>query len=106
MQVRFLGFDRLGNSPSTNSELEEENMMCVLDVWGGRDSEEHIARYILTIHDAVLLAELEVQSGFLVNLRAEVAWGGFVNFDKRIPEAVAGSNSTVLKGVKQHERPN
>ena len=57
--------------------------MIVVDIWGGEGSQDHMARYILPMDDALKLASNELQAGFLVNLRKEVAWGSYRNFDNR-----------------------
>jgi len=59
-----------------------EDMICV-DIWGGNDSMEHLARYLLTKDEALQLAGNELEAGFLVNLRSEIAWGLEQNFDLR-----------------------
>lgn len=55
-----------------------------LDVWAGQHSQEHVARYLLNLNEALLLAKTELHNGFLVNLRQEAVWGQTDNFDTRI----------------------
>lgn len=55
----------------------------VLDIWGGEQHCEHLARYILPVEDALTVARRELEAGFLINLRREVAWGGYLPFDWR-----------------------
>lgn len=57
-------------------------MICV-DIWGGLIINEHLARYILPMSEALQLAENEINSGFLVNLRTTTTWGLSENFDNR-----------------------
>lgn len=58
--------------------------MIVLDVWGGDCSQDHVARYILATDEALTLARNELEAGFLVNMRADAAWGSYRNFDLRV----------------------
>ena len=58
-------------------------MNVVLDVWGGENSQEHVARFMLSWDLAVAQAEAELMSGYLVNLRAEWGWGPEQDFDTR-----------------------
>lgn len=58
-------------------------MMIVVDVWGGPRSQEHLARFIRDLDAALELARRELLAGYLVNLRGEVAWGGYRDFDER-----------------------
>lgn len=60
--------------------------MIICDVWGGEFSQEHVARYVLDLDEALKLASAEISDGYLVNLRSEVTWGGYVNFDDRMGE--------------------
>jgi len=55
----------------------------ILDVWGGECSMEHVARYLPTITEAWTVAEAELRAGYLINLRAEAAWGEIKTFDDR-----------------------
>lgn len=55
----------------------------VLDVWGGHHSMDHVARFVLPLSDALLIATEELAQGYLVNLRQEAAWGSEQNFDIR-----------------------
>lgn len=59
-------------------------MSICADIWGGADSQDHLARYILPIEEALHLARRELADGFLINLRAEPSWGPEQNFDERI----------------------
>lgn len=58
--------------------------MIIVDIWGGPGSQIHLARYVLAMVDALRLAKSEVEAGFLVNLRNETDWSGFVPFDRRM----------------------
>lgn len=58
-------------------------MIIVLDVWGGEQSQLHLARKVLPIEQALERARIELAAGYLVNLRREVAWGSFQDFDLR-----------------------
>ena len=60
-----------------------EEARIVLDIWGGEQSMEHIARYFPTIDEAFEMARAELASGYLINMRAEVAWGTVETFDDR-----------------------
>jgi hypothetical protein len=55
----------------------------VMDVWGGDQSTVHVARFIRTYNDAIEIAKTELDAGYLVNLRAEAAWGNYEDFDTR-----------------------
>ena len=55
----------------------------VCDIWGGELSQEHVARFVVPLKDALMLAETELKQGFLVNLRQEVACGPYKSFDTR-----------------------
>jgi hypothetical protein len=57
--------------------------MVVMDVWGGDNSDNHVARFIREIDDALKLSRKELDLGYLVNLRAEAAWGRYTEFDER-----------------------
>ena len=57
--------------------------MVVLDVWGGKDSQDYVARYMLPEDEALERARRELRAGFLVNMRNEVAWGKEQAFDTR-----------------------
>ena len=56
----------------------------VLDVWGGESSMDHIARYLPPIDECWELARKELEQGYLINLRLEIAWGDMTPFDDRI----------------------
>ena len=58
--------------------------MIILDVWGGEFSQDHVARYVSPVEEAMSLAKHELNAGFLVNMRNEVSWGGVVPFDERL----------------------
>lgn len=58
--------------------------MVVVDIWGGENSSEHVARFHRTMKKALELAARELEAGFLVNLRQEAAWGPKRDFDKRL----------------------
>ena len=57
--------------------------MIVVDVWGGEDSGEHLARFLRPMEEALNIARRELAKGYLVNLRSEVAWGEMAEFDDR-----------------------
>lgn len=57
----------------------------VLDVWGGEYSGTHVARLMLSPERAAEHALMEVALGYLVNMRAELAWGPEHCFDLRSP---------------------
>jgi hypothetical protein len=57
--------------------------MIVVDIWGGEGSGDHLARFLRPVDDALKSARTELAKGFLVNLRDEVAWGEFKEFDAR-----------------------
>ena len=59
--------------------------MIVIDIWGGPESCDHLARFLRPLADALELAKRELLAGFLVNLRDEVAWGDYEEFDERKP---------------------
>ena len=59
-------------------------MIC-MDIWGGEMSQEHVARYMLPIKDALVLAEVELAQGFLINLRKEAGdWSPAETWDTRV----------------------
>lgn len=60
--------------------------MIVVDIWGGEGSGDHVARFLRPMDDALGLARIELAKGYLVNLRDEVAWGEFKEFDTRRPQ--------------------
>lgn len=55
----------------------------VIDVWGGTNSNDHVARFNRTWEVAIDLVKRELQAGFLVNMRAEAVWGPENDFDTR-----------------------
>lgn len=55
----------------------------VIDIWGGPLSQEHLARFLKEIDEALQLARQALLAGFLVNLRSEIAWGDEEEFDNR-----------------------
>ena len=58
--------------------------MIVLDVWGGENSMNHIARYILPPREAMERGIYELSNGFLVNLRMDADFGLDQTFDERL----------------------
>lgn len=58
-------------------------MICV-DVWGGYASQDLVARYLLPMSEAIVLARSELDAGYLINMRKEMAWGKEENFDSRL----------------------
>lgn len=61
--------------------------MIVVDIWGGSQSQDHVARYVAATDEALSLARQELDAGFLVNLRRDLAWGPDSNFDTRMTGA-------------------
>jgi hypothetical protein len=57
--------------------------MVVIDIWGGKNSCDHLARFMRPIEEALQIARNELMKGYLVNLRDEVAWGNEEEFDMR-----------------------
>jgi hypothetical protein len=57
--------------------------MIVVDIWGGTNSNRHVARSILELSDALKVAEQELLAGYLVNLRSDLSFGLENNFDER-----------------------
>ncbi len=55
----------------------------VIDVWGGDNSSEHVARFHRPWAMAIDLVKRELAAGFLVNMRVEAAWGPEKDFDIR-----------------------
>lgn len=56
-----------------------------MDIWGGEMSTEHLARYMLPVEDALVLAKAELNQGFLINLRREAGdWGPAETWDTRV----------------------
>lgn len=55
----------------------------VMDVWGGDRSQDWVARFVRSVDDAFELSRRELENGFLVNLRADAAWGNYEEFDAR-----------------------
>ena len=58
-------------------------MKIIMDVWTGEYSQEHTARFIRTLEDALELTKAELSAGNLVNLRQDAAWGEYEDFDNR-----------------------
>lgn len=81
--------------------------MIVIDIWGGRKSSFHMARFLRPIEEAMRIARDEVVNGYLVNLRGELAWGAFHEFDSRLPVKGAkrrGAHGQVGKSEADAER--
>lgn len=57
--------------------------MIVVDIWGGEGSGDHLARFLRPVEEALQIARNELSKGYLVNLRDEIAWGSFKEFDER-----------------------
>lgn len=55
----------------------------ILDVWGGELSQDHVARFVRTVEDALDIAKDELAAGNLVNLRQDAVWGDYADFDER-----------------------
>lgn len=59
-------------------------MPVVIDVWGGDNSMDHLARFLrMWDAEAQALVTRELSAGFLVNVRREIAWGDYKDFDDR-----------------------
>jgi hypothetical protein len=58
----------------------------VVDIWGGKNSGDHVARFLLPMEEALVVTQVELTKGYLINLRLEtdLAWGDDLNFDKRL----------------------
>ena len=65
--------------------------MIICDIWGGALHQDHVARYILPVDDALVWAKQELADGYLVNLRADMAFGEFENFDTRAQSPATSS---------------
>lgn len=63
--------------------VEDAVVVIVLDVWGGHHSMDHMARFLRPMEESLRLAVVELSKGYLVNLRAEIAWGRYHEFDNR-----------------------
>ncbi len=59
----------------------EDNVL--VDVWGGDNHQEHVARYVCCMDKALQIARNELAMGYLVNLRTEIKWGPDTQFDNR-----------------------
>lgn len=59
------------------------NAVVVIDIWGGESNQDHLARFMRPIEEALKIARVELVKGYLVNLREEVAWGKDEEFDSR-----------------------
>jgi len=57
--------------------------MIIIDIWGGELSQCHLARFIRPVSEALRIAKCNLERGFLVNLRRELAWVDFEEFDNR-----------------------
>lgn len=55
----------------------------LVDVWSGDNHQEHIARFLCPMDEALQIARNELASGYLVNLRVEIRWGPEIQFDDR-----------------------
>lgn len=55
----------------------------VVDIWGGEDSSDYLARFILPMDQALQVAKQELLGGFLVNMRSDIVFGIEHNFDNR-----------------------
>ncbi len=57
-----------------------------VDIWGGEASCEHIARFHLSMEEAMTLSSRELRDGYLINLRALAdgeGWGPSEDYDSR-----------------------
>lgn len=61
---------------------KDENTVCV-DVWCGELHQDHAARFMVPLEQALHIAKKELASGNLVNLRKEASWGEDQTFDNR-----------------------
>lgn len=66
-----------------DATAHKASSVIVLDVWGGNESREWLARMLRPLDEALEIARTELMKGFLVNLRDEAAWGTFKEFDNR-----------------------
>lgn len=57
--------------------------MIVVDIWGGENSMDYLARFMRPIDEALQIARIELSKGYLVNLREDLAWGSEQEFDSR-----------------------
>jgi len=55
----------------------------IVDVWGGRNSQDYIARFVREMDEALAIARREVDAGYLVNLRADAAFNTDDDWDGR-----------------------
>lgn len=62
-------------------------MDVVVDIWGGQNSMDHMARFVVPRDQALTIADGELQAGYLVNLRADPSMGSDQNFDSRTTPA-------------------
>lgn len=59
-------------------------MKIIMDVWGGEQSQDLVARFVRDLDTCLELAAIELRAGFLINLRMEPgAWQDFAEFDER-----------------------
>ncbi|WP_318911473.1 hypothetical protein [Shinella zoogloeoides] len=49
---------------------------------------DHVARFILPLDEALPWAKNELEAGFLINLRSDLAWRRYEMFDLRAKEPV------------------
>jgi hypothetical protein len=63
-------------------EVEAQGKI-VVDIWGGESSMDYLARFLRPLEEALQIARIELSKGYLVNLRDEVEWGGYEEFDSR-----------------------
>lgn len=57
--------------------------MIIVDIWGGKNSMTHVARFMREEDDALEIARRELRAGYLVNLRYDAAFGPANDFDDR-----------------------
>lgn len=57
--------------------------MVIVDVWGGEGSQDHVARFMRGMNDALEIAQRELMAGYLVNLRWDADFGPENDFDER-----------------------
>lgn len=58
----------------------------IVDIWGGYRSQDHLARFIRDIPEALIIAHTELEKGFLVNLRVDASFGDEEDWDMRVKQ--------------------
>lgn len=57
--------------------------MIVVDIWGGEDSMDWLARFVRPVEEALQIARIEMAKGYLVNLREDDDFSTEDDFDSR-----------------------